>query len=251
MAAASAADQQYDVKGEDVYQIGPANAPSSRVAYSGAQRLSVARDGERTRYDVRATYTRDTGGSRQTTDAHFVQELLPDGSFEDAVDDDPDFLTVLNQPFAIQLDSTTLRDLRALRAAVPFNATSPLGGDAVLRGFLRPAAGGKVDGHPTVAVRFQAEGIMAAPMPAHAAATMAGKMRMEGTAYYSLEDAMLLALDVRLTIAAKLRDGSKTEPVRVVYRRFIRASDATRAIPKTPRPTAPPSDAGTAPPPTP
>jgi len=212
--------------------------------------LSVARDGGRTRYDVHATYTRDTGGTRQTTDAHFVQELLPDGTFEDAVDDDPDFLTVLNQPFAIHLDARTLRDLRTLHAAVPFNASSPLGGDSVLRGFLRPAAGGKVDGHPTVAVGFQADGAMTAPLPAHAAATMAGTMHMEGTAYYSLDGAMLLALDVRLTILAKLRDGSKTEPVRVVYRRFIRASAAS-APARTPRPTAPPSDAGTAPPPTP
>ncbi|HKU80798.1 MAG TPA: hypothetical protein VJP76_01415, partial [Candidatus Tumulicola sp.] len=170
------ADQQYDVKGEDVYQIGSANAPSSRVAYSGAQRLSVQRDGERTRYDVHATYTKETAGTRQTTDAHFVQELLPDGTFEDAVDDDPDFLTVLNQPFAIHLDAATLRDLRTLRAQVPFNATSPLGGSSVLHGFLRPAGGGRVDGHPTAAVGFEAEGTMAAPLPAHAAATMAGKM---------------------------------------------------------------------------
>lgn len=247
---AAFADQQYDVQGEDVYQIGSSSAPASRVAYSGAQHLSVARDGERTRYDVHATYTRETGGTRQTTDAHFVQELLPDGTFEDAVDDDPDFLTVLNQPFAIHLDPTTLHDLRTLRARVPFNATSPLGGDSVLRGFLRPATGGKVDGHRTVAVGFEADGTMTAPLPAHATAAMAGKMRMEGTAYYSLDDAMLLALDVRLTILAKLRNGSNTEPVRVVYRRFIRASAASSPA-KTPRPTAPPSDAGTAPPPTP
>lgn len=244
------ADQQYDVNGEDVYQIGSAATPASRVAYSGAQRLSVVRDGTRVRYDVHATYTRDTGGTRQTTSARFVQELLPDGTFEDAVDDDPDFLTVLNQPFAIHLDAVTLRDLRGLRARVPFSATSPLGGNSVLRGFLRPAGGGKVDGRATVAVGFQAEGAMTAPMPVHSGATMAGKMRMEGTAYYSIDDAMLLALDVRLTILAKLRNGSQTEPVRVVYRRFIRASAGSAPV-KTPRPTAPPSDAGTGPLPTP
>ncbi len=130
-----------------MFRVG-SSAPPSRVSYSGAQRLLVGRDGRSTQYDAQASYTRDGDGVKRRIDARFVQELLPDGSFEDRIDDDPDFLTVLNQPFAIRLDAATLRDLRGLRTPVPFDASSPLGGEAVLRGFLRPAAGGKICGRP-------------------------------------------------------------------------------------------------------
>ncbi|HEY1655468.1 MAG TPA: hypothetical protein VGF86_10165 [Candidatus Tumulicola sp.] len=243
----AAADQQYDVRGEDVYRVG-ASAPPSRVAYSGAQRLLVERDGHSTQYEAEATYTRDSDGVKRQVDAHFVQELLPNGSFEDRVDDDPDFLTVLNQPFAVRLDATTLRDLRGLHSRVPFDASSPVGGQAVLRGFLRPAKGGKIHGRATVAVAFEADGPMTAPMPSHTSATMSGRMRMDGTAYYSLDDAMLQALEVRLTIVAQLHDGTTVAPVRIVYRRFIRAAANQPDAAKTPRPTPLPSDGGTEPP---
>ncbi|MGA8533562.1 MAG: hypothetical protein WB615_05595, partial [Candidatus Tumulicola sp.] len=189
----------------------------------------------RTRYDAQARYARNAADGNSHVNARFVQELLPNGSFEDRIDDDPDFLTVLNQPFAVQLDGVTLRDLRTLRGPVPFSATSPLGGQAVLRGYLRPGKGGKIGGRAAVAVGFEAEGPMSAPMPSHTSATMAGHMRMDGTAFYSLDDAMLLALDATLTIVAQLHDGSETVPVRIVYRRSIRAS----AEPSTPEPSQP------------
>lgn len=245
------ADQQYDVRGEDVYNVG-SNAPASRVAYSGEERLLVERDGNLTRYDAQANYTRDADGVKRRANARFIQELLPNGSFTDRIDQDPDFLTVLNQPFAVRLDAATLRDLRGLRKPIPFDATSPLGGEAVLRGYLRPAPPGKILGHLAVAVAFEADGPMTAPMPIHTSATMSGRMRMDGTAYYSLDDAMLLALDATLTIVAQLHDGSQVTPVRVVYRRFIRASRVSPAPSlRTPLPTALPTGGETAPPPSP
>jgi hypothetical protein len=237
------ADQQYDVSGEDVYHVGSAGIVS-RVAYAGKQRLTVERQAGRTRYDAQARYARSASDGNSHVNARFVQELLPNGSFEDRLNEDPDFLTVLNQPFAVQLDGVTIRDLRNLHGPVPFSATSPLGGQSVLRGFLRPGTGGKIGGRAAVAVRFEADGPMTAPMPARANATMSGHMRMDGTAYYSLDDAMLLSLDATLTIVAQLRDGVETMPVRIVYRRSIRASGAPGApVPvksgasKTPRPT--------------
>ena len=222
------ADQQYDVSGEDVYRVGSAGVVS-RVAYSGKERLTVVRQGDRTRYDAQARYARSAADGNTHVNARFVQELLPNGTFEDRLDEDPDFLTVLNQPFAVQLDAVTIRDLRNLHGPVPFSATSPLGGQAVLRGFLRPGTSGKIGGRPAAAVRFEAGGPMSAPMPARANATMSGRMRMDGMAYYSLDDAMLLSLDATLTIVAQLRDGSETLPVRIVYRRSIRASSARGA----------------------
>jgi hypothetical protein len=242
------ADQQYDVRGEDLYRIGSEAIPS-RVSYLGTQMLVVNRDGKHVRYAVQANYTRDSDGVKEHTSAQFVQELLPSGTFEDRLDQDPDFLTVLNQPFAVRLDPPTLRDLRTLHAPVPFDATSPLGGTAVLRGFLRPAIGGKIHGRQTVAVTFEANGPMSAPMPAKSGATISGHMRMDGTAYYALDDAMLLGLDVTLTILAHLHDSGRVEPVRIVYRRSMRAVAEQPATPiRTPKPTALPSGDETAPP---
>lgn len=227
------------MNGEDVYRIGSAGA-TSRVVYTGTQRLAVARQGKQARYDAQARYQRSAGDGTTRVNARFVQELMPNGSFEDRIDEDPDFLTILNQPFAVQLDAVTMRDLRSLRKPVPFAASSPLGGEAVLRGYLRPGLRGEVDGRPAIAVRFEAEGPMSGPLPDHAAASMAGRMRMDGNAYYALDDAMLLGLDATLTIDARLHSGEQDVPVRIVYRRYIRATAASlpgSTPPNTPQPT--------------
>jgi hypothetical protein len=250
-ASVALGDQQYAMNGEDVYRVGSGGS-ISRVLYSGTQRLSVERQGKQATYDAQARYERSAGDAKAGVNARFVQELMPNGSFEDRIDEDPDFLTILNQPFAVQLDAATMRDLRGLRKPVPFDATSPLGGEAVLRGFLRPGTRGEINGRPAIAVRFEAEGPMSGPLPDHSDTTMTGRMHMDGSAYYSLDDAMLLALDATLTIDAQLRNGQQTEPVRIVYRRFIRASAATPTAFPTPaplstlRPTPLATDGGTA-----
>jgi hypothetical protein len=243
------ADQQYDVSGEDVYRVGSAGVVS-RVAYAGQQHLGIERQRGHTRYDAQARYARSAADGNSHLNARFVQELLPGGSFQDKVNEDPDFLTVLNQPFAVQLDAVTLHDLQNLHRPVPFSATSPLGGQAVLRGFLRPGNDGKIAGRAAVAVRFEADGPMTAPMPARVNATLSGHMRMDGTAFYALDTAILLALDATLTIVAQLHDGPESVPVRIVYRRTIRATSArspakSREL-KTPLPTPLVTDGGRA-----
>jgi hypothetical protein len=211
--------------GEDVYRI-ESTSTVSRVSYAGTESLSIKQDGKRTRFEARARYIRYSPDGKSSVDARFVTELLPNGSFEGRVDDDPDFLTILNQPFAVQLDPATLRDLRELRGAVPFSANSPLGGDSVLHGSLRPGANGPIDGRPSIAVRFQAVGPMAGTLPQGADADISGAMRMEGTAYYSLDDAMLLALSAKLTIDARLRQSHPVVfiPVHITYSRAIRVA---------------------------
>jgi hypothetical protein len=227
------ADLQYDTSGEDIYRIESAGT-FSRVSYAGTERLSVQRDGEGWRFEARAEYTRDGPDGKSRGEALFVQILLPNGAFEDRVDDDPDFLTILNQPFAVRLDAATLRDLRALRGRVPFSATSPLGAEAVLRGFLRPGRSGPIDGRPTVAVRFEAEGTMNGPLPGYAGGLVSGSTRMDGVAYYALHDATLLALTVTLTLEARVTQNqpSLSVPVHIVYRRSIRATAKT--LPRVP-----------------
>lgn len=215
---------------------------ASRVSYEGEQRLTVTREGKMLVFEDRAKYTRDGADGKARAQAVFVAVSKPDGTFEDRLDEDPDFLTILNQPFAVHLDSATLGDLRALRGSVPFAATSPLGAQAVLHGYLRHGPGGPVGGRQAVAVRFEAEGAMAGPLPGYSEMLVAGTMRMEGTAYYGLADATLLALDVTLRLDARLtqRGSSPSVPVEIVYRRAIRATA------KTPLPTPLAKDGGTA-----
>jgi hypothetical protein len=242
------ADQRYDTVGEDIYRV-ESSGTVSRIVYAGSQRLSVKREGKQLRFEADARYTRAGNDASVDVSARFVQVLLPNGSLEDRVDQDPDFLTILDQPFAIKLDAATLRDLRGLRGRVPFDAISPLGGETVLRGFLRPGPSGPIAGRPAVGVRFEASGPMTGRLPGYAAAAVSGRMEMDGTAYYALDDALLLALRATLTIVARLSEGEPPVlvPVRIVYRRSIRAGTPQTAL-RTPRPTPPAAGAGTVPP---
>ncbi len=172
------------------------------MRYSGDQQLTIRHDGARMKYTVRAVYTRYEGDDATKHTAVFEQESRSDGSLQDTVDDDPDFLTILNQPFAISLDRATLQDLRTLRASVPFTAGSPLGDGATMRGFLRPAGGGLVAGRPAVAIVFDAQGSMNGAVPSHGQTRMSGRIHMNGTAYYASSNALLLELDATLRVDA-------------------------------------------------
>jgi hypothetical protein len=218
--AVARADESYTVTGTDTYQLG-ANAAPTHIDYLGTQLLTMRPDGRGRRFVAEATYKRHDEGGKASVHARFVQEMNADGTFEDRIDDDPDFLTILNQPFAIQLDKTTLGDLHHLHNAVPFEATSPLGG-ARLHGFLRGATLGEVNGVEATGVRFTANGPMSGALPQRPEALLAGTIRMDGTAYYALHGALLVALDATLTIEGKLRDNQTDVPVRIVYHRVIR-----------------------------
>jgi hypothetical protein len=226
MAATSAAQnqQKYDVSGNDSYRIGT-SMPMTTIAYTGGQRLTVEQSGKDRRYTAEASYTRSDDSGKATVHARFVQELTGGGEFQDKTDEDPDFLTILNQPFAVQLDPTTMRDLGSMRREIPFEAQSPLGG-AMLHGFLRPRPAGKINGRPVIGVHFEAEGPMTGPLPQRPGAKISGKVRMDGAAYYAAQSALLLALDATLTIDGSLVNNRDSVPVRIVYRRTIRADDS-------------------------
>jgi hypothetical protein len=211
----------YLVNGSDSYRVG-VTTPQTKINYSGTQTLTTRPDGPARRFVAEATYTRFDEVGKATVRARFVQEMLRDGTFEDRVDDDPDFLTILNQPFAVQLDQTTMHDLRLLKGSVPFEATSPLGG-ARLHGYLRPTRAGDVHGKPATGVRFSATGPMTGALPDHPEALLDGVIHMDGTAYYAVDGALLVALDATLTIEGKLRDKDSALPVRIVYHRTIKA----------------------------
>ena len=137
----------YKTSGEDLYRIQSA-ATSSRVTYSGAEELSVAPEGKRVALrSARSLYSRRPRRKGRAT-ARFVQVLQPDGTFEDRIDDDPDFSRSSNQPFAVRLDKPTLRDLRDVARSGAVLGDVAAGGAAVLRGYLRPATGGPIGGRP-------------------------------------------------------------------------------------------------------
>ncbi|HEY9084372.1 MAG TPA: hypothetical protein VIN40_00315 [Candidatus Tyrphobacter sp.] len=214
---------QYRIVGEDLYRVGSIPVVTS-ISYSGAESLSILRAGKTLRFVAVADCVRTDAAGSSTEHARFVQELLPDGSFEDRIDDDPDFLTILNQPFAVRLDLATIRDLRELRGPVPFAAASPVGGGD-LRGVLRPGPSGLLLGRRVVGVRFQAGGSVNGPLPENLSASINGHIHLDGTAYYDVQRALLLALDARLTIDGTLGQGHlPAAPVQIVYRRSIRSA---------------------------
>ena len=152
--------------------------------------------------------------------------MTKQGQLEDRSNGDPDYLTILNQPFAIEIDGVTRSELRRLNSSVPFTFPAPMTG-GVLQGYLSRGGVGRVSSHEALGVRFDAQGPMRGPLPDHPAMSIAGTIRMKGTAYYALHgDAMLLALDETLTITGTLRDRGQPAPVTIVYRRTIRADDA-------------------------
>ncbi len=219
------ADQSYAVTGNDRYQIGQTDLQTS-IAYSGTQRLTVTKEGAQKRFTAQATYTRSDSAGRVPAQASFVQEMTPQGELKDRMDLDPDYLTVLNQPFAVELDAATLHDLLHLRGRVPFVVPAPRTG-GTLRGFLERGQTGRIRGRPVLAVNFDAAGPMVGPLPDHAQMSITGTMRMRGTAYYALRgEPLLLALNETLSIAGTLHDASQNSPVKIVYERSIKADDA-------------------------
>jgi len=216
------AAQLYGVSGEDTYRVGKALG-ETHIVYRGVERLEVLRTAAGRRYVATVTYTRLDESGKESVHGRFEQELLRDGTFVDGTDDDPDFLTILNQPFAVQLDGVTLHEIERLHGLVPFEAASPLGGSR-LDGFLSSASRGEVDGQSVVGVRFKADGPMTGTLPQHPDAVLSGRMVMDGTAYYAERGALLLALDATLTIEGRLRSGKDSIPVRIIYHRYIRAN---------------------------
>jgi hypothetical protein len=213
--------QLYHVSGKDSYQIGSRELRSD-TSYDGKEKLTIRKVEGVTRYSARASYVRTDQGQGRSAVATFESILLANGQEQDIASDDPDFLTVLNQPFAVQLDAQTLRDVRNLHEPSPFTFTSAMTG-ATLRGTLFHVTDGLIAGHPVVGIGFDASGPMRGGLPEHPEISLHGTIRMSGRAYYTSSSALLLGLDAKLQIAGTLADTSTSDPVKILYRRVIRA----------------------------
>lgn len=221
-------DQQYSVSGSDSYQIGTRDL-QTQITYAGRETLIVTKAGKATRYRARVRYNRSDRAGTLPAQASFDATLLPTGEQRDETDRDPNYLTVLNQPFSVQLDVATLRDLSRLHGRIPFDFPSPMTGGA-LHGYLKRGPTAMTGGRRAVGVDFEAVGPMRGPLPDHPNMTLNGKMHMHGVAYYEMGSALMVALDATLTIDGVLEDPKKQTPVSIVYRRMIRADSASPAL---------------------
>jgi len=220
-----AADQRYLVSGRDSFVIGDGDI-QSEVDYRGSEVLTVTRRGNTTRYVAKASYVRNDQGASSPATADFVVDFSERGNQIASADHDPDYLTVLNQPFAAQLDAKTLADLRTLRAAAPFDVPSPFTG-STFHGRLERIGVGTIGSRQAVGVRFGAGGPMKGSLPDRPGLILTGGIVMEGTAYYDLHTARLLSLDARVTISGTVSNRSNKDPVTIVYQRTLRADTGT------------------------
>jgi hypothetical protein len=218
------ADQSYDVSGSDSFSIGAGDI-TSRVSYRGTETLTAEQNGRLIRLSARAVYVRSDQGAESQAVAEYVSDVAADGTVVASADRDPDYLTVLNQPFAAQLDRPTLDDLQSLRAPLPFDFPSPFTGSS-LHGYLQKLPPGSVAGRPAAGVRFEAAGPMRGALPDRPGLTLIGTIAMRGTAFYDRSRALLLALDATVTISGYVSNRTGNDQVTIVYRRTIRAADA-------------------------
>ncbi len=220
-AAPARADQAYIVSGEDNFTFG-SDEPSELVRYQGTATLAARPQGPAVRYTMSVRYKRIDQGTASDARALFVADLLPSGEQRDVENHDPDYLTLLDQPFTIRLDSATLRALTSLRAELPFNFPSPITG-SILRGTLRPNPATSVPNRE-VGLTFAARGPIDGPLPDTPAERLTGTIEMRGSAAYDRHSALLTALDTRLVILGRLTlgGGEESRPVRITYHRFIR-----------------------------
>lgn len=212
--------QLYTIDGEDSYQIA-GHSERTNIVYAGTQRLSIQRQGNVTRFTATVSYDRRESGSARHATGAFSTQILANGEQHDESDGDPDYLTILNQPFSIELDAPTLHDLRSLVRPVPFDFPSPMTG-ALLHGSLRRLPDGTLNGRRVLGIAFTARGPLNGSLPDRPETSLSGTITMNGTAYYAYADALLTALDATLQIAGRVTNSGQNDPVTIVYKRTIR-----------------------------
>lgn len=231
------AEQTYTVAGRDSFSIG-AGVIQSEVTYDGTETLTIKQRGKAARMRAHVSYKRSDGAASTDATGDFVADVLPSGETLESADRDPDYLTVLNQPFAARLDGQTLSDLQHLQGALPFDFPSPITGSS-LHGYLQHLAGGMVGTRRSTGVRFEAAGPMKGELPDRPGLTLIGTIAMRGTAYYDIDTATLLELETTVTITGNVSNRSGKDPVTIVYARTIRARPAlaTERTARSPVPT--------------
>lgn len=220
--APALSDQTYSVDGKDSFTVGDRDLRGD-IVYRGRETLTIRRAGEDLRCVARVDYLRTDQGTRSRAHALFVTLLSPSGEQQDETDDDPDYLTVLNQPFAVTLDAPTMRAVSRLIDRVAFDFRSPISGKT-MHGYLSNAGTGLVAGVRAQGIVFEARGDLHGFSPGGLPLALDGQIHVRGTAWYALDSALLRALDTQLTIRGTYAGSKDPTPVTIVYRRRIRIS---------------------------
>jgi hypothetical protein len=224
LSAPALADQTYAVEGKDSFTVG-ARDVRSNVVYTGKETLTSIRSGDGVRFAATVDYVRADQRNRAKVHSVFISLLKPSGAQIDERASDPDYVSVLNQPFSVALDLPTMRDVARITTAVPFAIPLPIA-SAPVNGSLRSCGDAYIAGERTLGIVFEAEGPIHGTLNTVGIA-LDGRVRMRGKAYYSYDTAVLRALDVQLTISGKLPDDPDRRLVTIVYRRSIRAVGPT------------------------
>jgi len=224
-------------RGEDAYTIDGRNVMT--VRYDGTQSLRVRHDGADLRFENVIDYTKQLGSQIRHKTARVVRLLTPDlRELRTPLNQDEDSLSLLDQPFAARIDAKTLAALGGLKQAIPFTASSPLGG-APLHGTLRAAGMREKPPAGGVRVAFTAGGPMRGPLPELPTASIDGTISLVGTAEYDATGA-LVRLHSRLQIHGLLAASGQSGPIEILYvRRF--APDCSPAPETSASPTPTPS----------
>lgn len=224
---AARADQVYSVDGSDVFTIGNGSV-KSKTTYHGVQQLTIQPSAGATTYVAHVEYEKRGPGNGTPLRADYATTVSASGQQQDGPSHDPDYLSILNQPFAVQLDGPTMRDLSHVKRPVPFDFPSPITG-APLRGTLRRLPDGQINGTRVMGIAFEAQGPLHGALPDRPAMALAGSITMRGTAYYAYDNALLLALDATLSIDGNIDDAARKAPVSIVYSRTIRPATDQQA----------------------
>ena len=220
-ALADPQSHSYTLDGSDAFRI-TGRQLQSLITYHGSEVLTYQSVAHATKYHATVTYVRNDGGNvTSRTHAAFELTMNAAGDVTDVQDADPDYLTILNQPFSIQLDGPTMHDLRNLARAVPFDFPSPMTG-APLHGSLRRLTDGRLAGAHVLGIAFSASGPLEGSLPERPALALSGTIRMNGTAFYADADALLLALDATLLIEGRVGGNAGNDTVTITYKRSIR-----------------------------
>ena len=226
LSAPAVADQLYAVDGKDSFIVGSRDVRSA-IVYSGKETLSSVPASGGTRFIVTVDYLRTDQGTQARAHARFVSLVKSSGEQHDEINGDPDYVSLLNQPFSIELDLPTMRDVARMTEPMPFSFVLPITG-APLNGWLRKTGDSYVAGERSLGIAFDAEGPVHGRL-GNVGIALDGRIRLHGTAYYSYDTAILRALETRLTISGSLADDRSHRPVTITYWRSIRAIPANPA----------------------
>ena len=218
--AADAQTQVYSVDGSDAISIA-GRAIASMITYDGTEELTFRPAARATLFHATVRYDKNTGAATTHERAAFALSMSPSGDVSNEQNADPDYLTILNQPFSVQLDAPTMRDLHGLTQTVPFDFPSPMTG-APLHGTLRRLLDGSLAGVRVLGIAFSARGPLAGTLPDRPSLAVSGTITMNGTAFYAYSNALLLALDATLVIEGKVGGGDGNDAVTIRYKRRIR-----------------------------